>query len=72
MSKNFIYLCTVDTIAENLLLNGLEEKLESIIEELNEDGMVFRTTDGTYIMGQAIAAFLKLKYGINTIMKELE
>lgn len=65
-----IYICTNDTILQDLLIAGIQENFNSIIDELVDNACVI--INGNYILGEVTAAYLKLQYNINSAMYSIE
>lgn len=66
-----VYICTNDSISMDLVISGMEEKRDIIIDELIHDSYVI-VIDNNYIIGEVTAAYLKLRHGINSIKKVIE
>ena len=69
-----IFVCTIDTMEEDLLINGFEEiEIKGIIENIEEEikDCSF-TVDGNYVVGGVTATYLNDKYNINFIDKYIE
>jgi hypothetical protein len=72
---NKIFTCTNDTIAMDLVREGFEEnelneKFDTIVEELTEDRDVI-TISGNYIFGEVTAAYLKMQHNITCVTKQI-